>query len=113
MQRCRLIVAQVTAPLHVARRAAGNNDRQVGVIVEVGIPHPTAIQIQNVVQERSNALGRVFQLLQKLGKQRYMELVDACHLGHLIRIIAMMSQRVMRFVDANFGISAIAGLCAS
>ena len=59
-QRRRLGVPDVPAAAHSAGRAAGDDDRQVHVIVDVGIAHAAAVQIKRMVEQRAVALGVAF-----------------------------------------------------
>src|SRR5262245_58088257 len=56
-QRPRLGVLDVTGAFDRARTAAGDKDRQVHVIVHVGIAHSAAVQIDGMVQQAAVALG--------------------------------------------------------
>ena len=44
-QRRRFRVADVLAAAHAARRPAGNEDRQVGVVMYVRVPHPASVEV--------------------------------------------------------------------
>src|SRR5207302_11105816 len=53
---------------------------------------------------------RRFELLEKLGKERYVESIDFRHPRNFFRIVAMMRQRMMRIRHTRFRISAVARL---
>ena len=44
-------------PLTLPGRAAGNDDRQVHVIVDVRIAHAAAVEVERVVEQRAVALA--------------------------------------------------------
>ena len=53
------------APLMPPGGAAGDQNRQVHVVVDVGIAHAAAVEEQPVVEERAVAFGRRLQLLEE------------------------------------------------
>ena len=53
--------------------------------------------------------GVAFSLREELGEQRHVELIDLRHARDLVRIVAVMRQRMMRIGHADFGIGAVAG----
>ena len=69
-QRRRLGEADVAAASHSARGAAGDEDRQVVVVVQVGVAHAAAVQEERMVQQRAVAFRRGPQLGEELGEQR-------------------------------------------
>ena len=102
-------IADVPAAPHLAGRTAGDEDRQVRVIMKVGIAHPAAVEVERVVQERAVPLGCGLQLREELGEQRHMELVDLGHPGDLCGVVAVVRERVVRVGDADLGIGPRAG----
>ena len=62
-ERHGLVVADVSIAFHPACRAPGDEDRQVGVIVHVGVSNAATVEQQRVIQERAVALGRGLQAL--------------------------------------------------
>ena len=74
-----------------------------------GIAHAAAVQVERMVEQRAVAFRRGLQLLQELREQRDVELIDLGHLGDLLRIVAVMRQRMMRIGNADLRIGAVAG----
>ena len=64
-ERCRFLVPDVPRAFEPAGRAAGDHDREIDVIVNVGIAHAAAVQKQRMVEQRSVAVRRGFQLSRK------------------------------------------------
>src|SRR5262249_34697526 len=108
-ERRRLRILNVAAALHLSGAAAGDDDRQVDVIVDVRIAHTAAVEHHRVVEQRAAAVRRRLQLLEVVGGQRDVEGVDLRHPRDLLRIVAVVRQRVMRVGDANLRIGARAG----
>src|SRR5579883_214013 len=54
-QRRRFREVNVPAALHLARGPAGDKDRQIVVVVPVGVAHAAAIQEERMVQKRTVA----------------------------------------------------------
>ena len=91
---------------------ARDQDRQVYVIVDIRIAHAAAIENHRMIEQRTVAVPRGLQFFQVVGKQRNMERIDLCHLGELLRIAAVVRQRMMRLGHADLGIGARAGLAS-
>ena len=67
------------------------------------LPH-----VDRVIEERAVAIGSGLHSLQELRKQRNMVRIDLCYLRHLVRIVAVMTGRMVRVADADLRIGAIA-----
>jgi hypothetical protein len=78
--------------------------------VHVRIADAAAVQDQRVIQERAVAFRRRLQLLEVVGEERHVERVDLRHARDLLRIVAVVRQRVMRIGHADLGIGAVARL---
>src|SRR6266850_3727614 len=107
-QRCRLGELYMSSALHSTCGATGYEDRQVDVVMDVRIAHAAAIKIEGMVQQRPISIGCRFQFSEKFSEERNVELIDLCHLGDLLRIVAVMGERMMGIRDADFRIGAIA-----
>src|ERR1017187_10389880 len=103
-ERRRLLLADVAPAPHLAGRAAGDEDRQVRMVVEVGVAHAAAVEVERMVQERAISLGRCLQLREELGKQRHVELVDLGHPRDLLGVVPVVRERVVRVGDSDLGI---------
>ena len=79
------------------------------MVVDVGVAHAAAVEVERVIEQRAVAVRRGFQLCEELGEQRDVELVDLRHLGDFLRIVAVVGKRVMRIGDADFRVGAVAG----
>ena len=104
----RLLIPDMPPALQPRRRAPGNQNRQILVIVQTRIPHTAPIQIHRMVQQRPLPVLRRLHPLQKLRKQRDVISVDLRNLGHLKRVIPMVARRMMRIPDANLRIRPVA-----
>ena len=104
-----LLKLDVATAFHSARRAARNQNRQVAVVMHIGIPHAAPIKVERMIQQRAVALRRGLQLPKKLGEQRHVELIDLGHPRNLFRIVAVMRQRMMRIRNASLRIGPVAG----
>ena len=62
-----------------------------------------------MVEQRAVAFRRGLQLLQEVGEQRHVERVDLGHLRDLLRIVAVVRERMVRIGHADLGIGARAG----
>ncbi len=103
----RLGVPKVTPAFLASGSAAGDDYGQIHVIMQVWVTHTASIQIQRVIQQRSIAFRRVLQLFDKLRKQREVKGIDLRDFGKLLRIAAIVRQRMMRLGDADFRIGPI------
>src|SRR5438034_7750368 len=65
-----------------------------------------------MIQQASISIGRLFELLQKVGEQLRVQTIDLRDLLNPIRIIAVMRKRMMRVGDADLWIDAHASLAA-
>lgn len=83
-------VTNVLPTLHLPGTASGNDDRQVHVVVNVGIAHTAAVENHRMIQQRSVAIRRLLQLLQVVCEKRNVERIDLRHLRLLLRITAIV-----------------------
>src|ERR1051325_12119549 len=86
-------VAKMAAAAHAAGSAARDDDRQIGVIMNVGVAHAAAIKIERVIEERAIAIGSLLHFLEEFGEERDVELIDLRHAGDFVRIVAVMRKR--------------------
>ena len=108
-QWSRLFVPDVPSTLHIPRSTTGNDDRQIAMVVNIRITHSAAVEVKHMVQQRSVPFSYRLQLLQKSREERNVELIDPGHLRNLIGIVAVVRQWVMRFRNADLGISPVTG----
>ena len=104
------IELDVAIALYACGAATSDEDREVAVIVFVEIPHAAAVQVERVIQEGAVSVGRGIQFLQVLGEERDVEGIDLGHASDLVRIVAMMAERVVWIRDPNLRIGSIASL---
>ena len=109
-QRRAALVLDVPATPHAGRRAARDQNGKVLMVVHAGVAHPASVQVDRVIEQRAVAVGRGFQLLEKLREQRHVERVDLGNLRELFRIVAVMTGGMVRVRDADFRIRAVAEL---
>ena len=86
----------MTPALELASSSTGHDDRQIRVVVDVGIAHSAAKHVERVVEQRPIAVRRLVQLLDEIRKQRHVMGVDLGQLDQLFRIVGVMRDRVMR-----------------
>src|SRR5438093_4944782 len=89
-QWCRLREFNLAPAFHASRRSTGDKDRQVTVVVHVGIAYAAAVKVKRMVEQGAVAFGRGFQFLQELRKKGNMEVIDLRHTRDLFWIIAVM-----------------------
>ena len=94
-ERRGLGVLNVAASFELARRAAGDQDRQVDMVVDVGVAHAAAIEQEHMVEQRAVAFGRGFELLEEISEERDVEGVDLSYLRDFLDVAAMVRERVM------------------
>ena len=109
-QRRRILESDVPAALEARASPAGHHDRQVRVIVDVGIAHAAAQQIERVVEQRAVAIGRRLQLLDQIREQRHVVRVDLGELDQLLGIVHVVRHRMMRLGHADVRVGPRAGL---
>src|SRR5688572_11592910 len=100
-QRRRVLVSDVAAALEPRASSTSDDDRQVRVIVDVGISHAAAEQIERVIEQRAVAIWRRLELLDQIREQRHMVRVDLGELHQLLRIVGVMRHRMMRLGHAD------------
>ena len=105
-----VLVFDVPPTLQAGRGAAGDQNREVHVVVQTRVAHPASVQEHGVVEQRALAVRRGLQLPEEIGEQRHMERADLGDLLDLHRIVAVMAGRMVRLRDANLGISTVAEL---
>ena len=66
--------------------------------------------MKRVIQQRAVTFRRRLQLLEVIREQRHVERVDLRHPRDLVRIVAVMRQRMMRIGHADLGVGAVARL---
>src|SRR5882672_10870163 len=91
-QRHGLVVLEMPAAPQARRGTARDKDWKVLVIVQAGIAHAAAVQIDGVIEERAVAIRSRLHPLEELRKQRHMEHVDLRDLRELYRIVTVMAR---------------------
>ena len=89
-----------------------DDDRQVHEIVIVGIAEGRTAQNKRAVQQRTLPVLRFLHAVQVIGKEFHVIAVDLRQLFHLVRIVAVMAEHVMRIRHADFRIGTVADLAA-
>ena len=89
-ERGRFGELDVTPASHSAGRATGDQDRQVRMVMDVGIADAAAVEIERMVEQGAVPFRRGLQFPEELGEQRHMELIDLRHARDLFRIVAVM-----------------------
>src|SRR6185295_5934770 len=82
------------------------------MVVQAGIPHPASIQVNSVVEQRAITIGSGLQFLEKLPEERHVKRIDLGNLQELLRIVAVMTDRMMRIRNADFRIRAVIELAS-
>src|SRR5437764_13823466 len=88
-QRRRLDILDVPAAANLPGSAAGDDDRQVDMVVNVGITHAAAVQIQRMVEQCAVAIGDRGQPLEEITEERHVELIDLRDFRELLGIAAV------------------------
>ena len=110
VQRRFFAVFDVPARLDRAAAAAGEQNRQVVVIVGVAVGVAAAVDDHAVVQQRAVALLDALQLRQQVGELLDVELVDVADLRLLLLVAAVVRQVVVAFRDADERVRLVAAL---
>src|SRR5260370_36455233 len=80
--------------------------------VRVRVTNAAAVKHKSVVEQISVALGRRFELIEKICQEFDMVLVDLVPFFELHGIVLVMRDGVMRFIDANLGVGLVGLLLA-
>src|SRR4051812_30757956 len=107
-ERRGLGILDVPSALDAGSSATRDEDREVHVIVNVGVAHAAAIEVQRVVEQRAVPFRRRFQFFEKVRKERDVERVDLRHPRNLFRVVAMMRERMVRIRDTDLRIGPVA-----
>ncbi len=102
-----------TARILPGRAPGIDEDRQVHVVMEVGVQCPSRChrgRANGPGASRCAPSGRGLELGEELGEQRDVEPVDLGHPRDLLRVIPVMRERVVRVGDADLGVGPAAGL---
>src|SRR5258706_9227234 len=103
-QRRSLLILDMPAALKAGCGAACNQNRKVFVIVKAGITHAAAVQVDRVIEQRAVAIGGGLHSLEEIREQRNVERADLRYLRHLFRIVAVMTNGMVRVRDADLRI---------
>ena len=105
-----LLILDVPPASQAGRGTAGDQNRQLHVVVQAGVTHAAAVEVDGVVQQRAIPVRRRLQLLQKAGENRNMVGVDLGDFLDFYRIIAVVAGGMMGLRHADFRIGAITQL---
>ena len=75
--------------------------------VLIRIAHAAAVEDQRVIEQRAVAVGRRVQLLQELGEQLDVVGVDLGDLGDVLRVVAVVRDRMVLLGDADLRVGAL------
>src|SRR6185503_1412881 len=100
-----LACLDVVAALEAPARVAGEQHRQIQMVVHVAVAHAAAVDEQRVLEQVAVAVGRVLQPLQELGEQAHVVRVDLRFLLHLLRVVVVVRDRVMTVGDADLRVA--------
>ena len=89
-------IFDVTAALDPAGAAAGDDNRQIDVVVHVRIAHAAAVQNQRVIQQRPLAIRRRVETLQELAEQLHVVGVDPGVGRDPVGVVGVVRQHVVR-----------------
>ena len=89
-------------PLRCPESPPSEHERQRIVGMDVRVAHPAAPHDQRMIEERTVAVRRRLQLREELGDQLSVVHVRARIALDPLRLVLMVRQRVVRFVDADF-----------
>ena len=81
---------QVQVALHLTAGVAEDEEWAPLVIVHVGVPHRRPVDDERVLEEVALAIGSALQLLQEVGEQAHVPLVDLRKLQDPILTVGMM-----------------------
>ena len=115
MQVCqggRFGVLDVTVAFHARLRTTSDDYGQIRMVVDVRVTDTAAVKVKRMIEQGAVAFFRVHQLADKLGEERYVELIDFCHAGDFVRVVAVMGKRMMRIRHADLRVSAVAGFAS-
>ena len=68
--------SDVPTALQAGGGAARDHDRQILVIVQAGVAHAAAVQIERMIEERAVTVRRVLHALEEVREQRHVEGID-------------------------------------
>src|SRR3954466_4706431 len=106
----RLRVSDMPSAFHPGCAAASDEDRQICVVMNVGIADAAAVKVKRVIQQRAIAFFRGHQFRAELREEGNMELIDLRHPRNFVRVVAVMREWMMRVRHPNFRVGAVAGL---
>src|SRR3954462_9619214 len=107
-QRRRPGIFNMTPAFHSGCGAAGDQNRQIRMIMYVRIPDTAAVKIERMVEKSSVSFTGGLQLLQELSKKGDVKLINLRHARDFFRIIAVMRKRMVGIGNTDLGVSAIA-----
>jgi hypothetical protein len=98
---------EVSARLQGAIAVAGEDDRQVFVVMAVAIANACTIDDHRVIEQGAIAIFGVLEILQEAGEFGSVVFVDFCNERKSAFVALVVREVVMRFIDADFGEGAI------
>ena len=103
-------VAQVAAALQLARRAAGEDDRQRIEVVLVAVAQAAAVEHHRVIEQRAVAVGRRLQLLEEVAEHLHVIAVDHGELVHVLALVRVVRRVVEALAHAARRVDRVAVL---
>ncbi len=88
--------------------AAGQQHRQIVVVMAVAIANAAAVNDHGVIEQGAIAIGRGFHLLQESSELLHVVLINGGHFIHQRGVIPMMRQAMVAFGHADLAIRAVA-----
>lgn len=67
-QRSGFSILDVASTLQLSRPAAGDDDRQIRMVVHVRVPHAASVHVHRMVKQRAVAVPSGFQFVQEVGE---------------------------------------------
>src|SRR5688572_12903126 len=92
------------AALECARASADKQRRKRSVAMAIAVADRRTVQNHHVVEQGSVAIGSISKLLQIVGEELQMILLNLDALLHFLRIVLVMRHRVMRLGNADLRI---------
>src|SRR5438046_6561766 len=100
-QRRVLWIDEMASALESARASADEQRRERTVRMAIAVADCSAVKNHHVIEQRSVAVWRIPELLQVIGEQFQVVLLNFDALRHFFRIVLVVCHRVMRLWNAD------------
>src|SRR5439155_16763362 len=94
-------IYEMAAALESARASADEQRRERTVGMAIAVADCSAVKNHHVIEQRSVAVWRIPELLQVIGEEFQVVLLNSGALRHFLRIVPVMCHRVMRLWNAD------------